>query len=92
MKEYAYRTAAAEKGYGHPTEKVLAPGVVNDEHTHDVSLFVYVQEGEFTVDVEKDGAFETNKCLPGDIIEVPSGVSHIERIGPQGTKLLVARK
>lgn len=92
MDEAAYRRAAAKKGYGDPAEKTLAPGVVNDNHIHDVSLFVYVLEGEFTVDVETDGKFKTNTCLPGDVIEVPGGVAHIERIGPDGTKLLVARK
>lgn len=92
MDETAYRTAAARMGYDTPTEKSLAAGVVNENHKHDVALYVYVQDGEFTVDVEQDGTFVTNLCLPGDTIEVPGGVAHIERVGPSGTKLLVARK
>lgn len=92
MDEAAFRSAAAQKGYGEPAEKTLAPGTVNDDHTHDVSLFVYVQDGEFIVDVDKNGTFETQVCLPGDTIEVLGGVAHIERVGPDGTKLLVARK
>lgn len=92
MDEAAYRVAAAQKGYDTPTVKSLEPGTVNESHTHDVALFVYVQEGEFIVDVEAGAEFTTNVCLPGDTIEVPGGVVHIERVGREGTTLLVARK
>ncbi len=92
MDEATYRAEAAQKGYDTPTEKSLTPGTVNDRHTHDVALFVYVLEGEFIVDVETGTEFVTSVCLPGDTIEVPSGVAHIERVGGEGTNLLVARK
>lgn len=92
MDEAAYRAAAAHKGYDTPTVKSLEPGTVNESHTHDVALFVYVQQGEFIVDVEADTEFRTKVCLPGDTIEVPGGVVHIERVGHEGTTLLVARK
>lgn len=88
MTEEEYRTALCAKGYASPVEKTWEPGRLNDTHTHDVALFLYITAGEMTV---TQGG-ERTLCRPGDSVEVPGGVDHVEEVGPPGVTFLVAKK
>jgi mannose-6-phosphate isomerase-like protein (cupin superfamily) len=92
MTETEYRARVTEKGYGEPMDKFLAANVFNDTHTHDVALFLYVFDGEITVEVEAPNGTEKTTCGPGQTVEVPAGLLHTERSGTDGVTFLVARK
>lgn len=92
MTETQYLAAVTAKGYGDPVQKVWEAGIVNDAHTHDVGLFLFIQDGEMAVAVDPEGKEQTTICRPGDTIEVPAGVVHAERVGDRGVTFLVARK
>lgn len=87
-----YLRSASERGYPDPAPKTLDAGTVNERHAHDESLFVFVEAGEFFVEIFEDGRSSTTACGPGDTIEVPAGVEHAESVGSNGAKLLVARR
>ncbi|MEQ9328016.1 MAG: hypothetical protein RJQ21_12075 [Rhodospirillales bacterium] len=92
MTEADYLASLAPKGYGEAVGKTWEPGLLNDTHTHDVALYLYIRQGAMTLDVGAGAAMLTTACGPGDVIEVPAGVAHVERVGPGGVSFLVARK
>ena len=92
MTEDDYRDAVTAKGYDAPSQKKLAPRYATETHTHDYALFLYIQDGEITVNVEDDGNVSATTCGVGDTIEVPAGTVHSERIGDRGVTILVAKK
>ncbi len=92
MNEQEYRAAAKKKGYADPVRKVWDAGHASDAHTHDASLFLFIEAGELAMDVEADGHTRTETCGAGDTIEVPAGVVHAERVSERGVTFLVARK
>lgn len=86
MTEDDYRQAAAAKGYGAPVEKHWAPGHLNDTHAHDGDLFLLILEGGMAVGPKASAT----PLTPGETIEVPGGVEHIEQVGDKGVRFLVA--
>lgn len=92
MNETEYRNSAAEKGYAAPVLKVWEAGLFNDTHTHDVSLYLFIQDGQMSLDVETADGLQKTTCWAGDTIEVPAGIVHTERVGADGVTFLVARR
>ena len=89
MDESAYRAKMAAEGYGEVEVLTREPNHQNELHTHDFAAAVLVLEGEITVTVA-DGAITT--CRAGDTFALGANIEHSERIGPDGLRLLIARK
>lgn len=91
MTEDDYRADAAAKGYDAPVEKNLAAGRYNDWHIHPHCLYVYVVEGQMTLELEVPGGRPAVTILePGSTIEVPVNLRHTERMGPAGARIFSA--
>ncbi|MEQ8230033.1 MAG: cupin domain-containing protein [Rhodospirillales bacterium] len=90
MTEDEFRASAQDKGYDLPVEKAWNSGHFNDWHVHPFCLYVFVLEGEMTLELETDGGVETTVCRPGDSIEVPLNVRHTERITGSQTRFVSA--
>jgi len=88
MDEQGYRTDARAHGFEEPVAKTWDAGLVNDIHTHDVDLYLLIQAGEMVV--ERGGA--PTLCRSGDSVLVPGREPHVERVGPAGVTLLVAKR
>ena len=90
MSERDYRTTAAANGYGEPMEKSLEPNRYNPHHVHDVALYLYILEGEMSLDIDGPEGLKETTCRPGETVEVLNDVLHTERAGPDGVRFLVA--
>ncbi len=89
MDESAYRAKVAAEGYGEVEVITREPNHRNEPHTHDFGASVLVLEGEITVTVA-DG--DTTTCRAGDTFALGANIEHSEHIGPEGLRLLIARK
>ncbi|MEQ8603192.1 MAG: cupin domain-containing protein [Marivibrio sp.] len=83
-----FRKEAAARGFEAPIEKSWEAGRVNAMHTHDGALYLLGLAGEMTV-VYDDGSPPV-VLGPGATVEVPGGVVHEERAGPDGVRFLAA--
>lgn len=83
-----YRADLKAKGYAEPVEKSWEPHRLNDTHTHDVDLYLFILEGEITV----SGPGYATTCRPGDTVEVPGTEDHVEQVGEPGVRFLVASR
>lgn len=93
MTEDEYRSDLRAKGYADPIRKVWEPGLVDDEHHHPNSLYIWVTAGQMTLDVKGErGAIDSTTIGPGEAIELPALAQHKERAGPNGVTFLVARR
>lgn len=91
MTEDDYRADAAAKGYQEPNAKAWEAGRFNDWHTHPFCLYVYIVEGQMTLQLEIPGSLPTVTTIgPGGAIEVPVNVRHTERIGASGARFFSA--
>ena len=89
MDEASFRTAREAEGYENFNLVDWPAGQVNEMHTHDFGAHVLVLEGEISVTLE-DGKVTT--CRAGDTFALDGGIPHEEAIGPEGVKILSARK
>tara|TARA_Y100000813_G_scaffold104115_1_gene74362 strand:+ start:980 stop:1267 length:288 start_codon:yes stop_codon:yes gene_type:complete len=90
MTEDDFRRIATDQGYDKPNELTWLSGRFNEWHTHPFDLFVYIIDGEMTLELEVDGKVETHPCPAGGSIEVPANVRHTERISGADTHFLSA--
>ncbi len=88
MNEDQFRQELKERGYGDPEIMEAEPGPIKELHTHDQSQLVLVLTGEFIM-MNANG-FTTYG--PGDWYENVAGTLHTEQIGPNGVKVLLAKK
>ncbi len=88
MTEEEFRQELEQRGYGTPEIMEAGPGPLKELHTHDQSQLVLVLSGEFIM--INDGGFTTYG--PGDWYEHVAGTLHTEQIGPNGVKVLLAKK
>jgi quercetin dioxygenase-like cupin family protein len=73
---------------GTPRSKTLDPRPANAGHAHDYDIKGLVLDGVFIV--YQDGNPVTYRA--GEVFAVPAGKSHTEEIGPNGARIVVARK
>lgn len=85
--EPAARADMAAKGFKNVVLVEWAPGHFNDHHSHDFPVYVWILDG--SMEVETEGGKVVYK--KGDLLTLPKGQPHIERIGPNGIRLLSAR-
>ncbi len=88
MNEEQFRQELQERGYGEPEILEAGPGPLKELHTHDQSQLVLVLSGKFIM-INESG-FTTYG--PGDWYENLAGTLHTEQFGPQGCKVLLAKK
>ncbi len=86
--ETAYREKARQDGFSDPVEKMVEADRFNAVHTHEETLFLFIQAGRLTVD-KADGQVVGT---PGKTITVAAGLDHTERAGPEGAMILVSRR
>lgn len=67
-----------------------APDEVYSAHAHDYAKVIYVLRGSITwILPEQDQEFETRQ---GDRLDLPAGVKHAARVGPEGVSCLEAHR
>lgn len=88
MNEEQFRQLARERGYGDFQTKDYGPNSDGPLHTHEFSVVLLVIEGQFTLGFE-DGS---TSYRPGELCELAANVKHIERAGPTGAKVLLAKR
>lgn len=89
MDEAKFRQERIAEGYKEFNVVEWEPGRINTMHRHDFAAHVLVLAGEIAVAAEGDGA---KTYRPSDTFVFARGVPHEETIGPEGVKLLSARK
>jgi len=89
MNEASFRARLAERGYDAPELIERAPGVYNPEHSHDFDVAALVLDGELLVTT---AAGEATTCRAGDLFELAGGITHSERYGDSGARVLVGRR
>lgn len=88
--ETAYREKVSAEGYDAPEVLTKEAGATagNEFHTHDFGASVLVLEGEITV-ITADGP---TTCRVGDTFALDAHIEHKEVYGPDGLRMLIARK
>ena len=88
MKQDHFLRQTGEMGYGAPAVKDYDAAADGPLHTHPFAVMLLVLDGEFRL------VFENSSMtyLPGDQCELAAGVLHAERAGPQGARVLIAKK
>lgn len=79
---------ARAQGYDEVLERVWPPGHEVQEHSHPFDADLLVVHGEFWLGM--DG--QERHLRPGESCEVPRGLRHTERYGPEGATFWVARR
>ena len=88
MNEQQFRERAHALGF---TEILVKEYVANRDgplHAHDFAVMLLILEGEFALGFE-DGRADYR---PGELCELAAHVVHTERAGPQGAKVLLAKR
>ncbi len=88
MDERAFREHAERDGYQDPALVDWAADTVNETHAHVYDCALFVLSGELTL--ATDDGEKTYRA--GDTALMARDRRHAERVGPNGVKLLVARK
>ena len=88
MDEARFRADLLAKGYGEPSEVSKPGGLFVDDHSHDIDARGLILEGELSMTTAEG----TTIYRPGDILDVPAGLVHSEKFGPDGAKFIVARR
>ena len=84
----AFSSEAKTQGFDEVVERVWAPKVVLDTHTHPFSVRALVVAGEMWLTVGSD----TRHLVPGDEFALDREVPHAERYGEQGATYWAARR
>lgn len=88
MNEERFRQITHEQGYVDSQAKDYAPHTDGPLHAHDFSVILLVLEGHFTLAFENG----TKSYRPGEVYELAANVMHAERTGPEGAKVLFAKR
>ena len=83
-----FRTQALADGFDEVLERVWAPGLEIETHSHPFDAEAIVTRGEMWL--SRAGA--TQHLGPGDTFVLASGTPHAERYGPEGATYWVARR
>ena len=88
MQESEFRLQLQKLGYAEPMAREYEANLSGKLHTHEFSAMLLVIRGSFSLAMEN----ESISLSPGDVYEVPAGVQHDERTGPDGATVLLAKK
>jgi quercetin dioxygenase-like cupin family protein len=84
----AFRARKLKEGFDQVLERVWAPHFSNEPHDHPFDTDAIVAQGEYWLTL----GGQTLHLKVGDRFEVPRGVVHSERYGPEGAVFWAARK
>jgi mannose-6-phosphate isomerase-like protein (cupin superfamily) len=84
----AFTTAAKAAGYTEFYERDLTDALGPEPHTHDFDARLLVTGGSIALTIDS----QTTTYRAGDQCEVPRGTVHAEKVGPDGVKLMVAKR
>ncbi len=82
-----FESAAKAQGFDEVLERVWAPDVVLDTHTHSFAVKARVVQGEFWLTCGPD----TRHLRAGEAFVLARDVPHAERYGSEGATVWVAR-
>ncbi len=88
MNEQEFREHIQALGYPEPQIVEFEPDKSGPLHSHDFSAIAFVLRGSVTLAFENESIFSG----PGEFGEIPAGVLHDERTGPEGATVLLAAK
>lgn len=88
MNENDFRNAAVKHGFGEPEVKDYVADRDGPMHSHEFSVMLLVLQGTFGLNFEES----TSWFRAGDICELAADVVHTERAGPEGAKVLLAKR
>ena len=88
MSEEEFLRLTAEKGYVGQGFKDFAAHTDGPLHVHESHVMFLVMRGKFELAFENG----SRSYLPGEHGTLGAGVLHAERAGPDGTRLLLAKK
>ena len=83
-----FKAAALAQGFDEVLERIWAPGVVLDTHSHSFAVQALVVQGEMWLGC----GGRTRHLRPGDRFELARDEPHAERYGPQGATYWAARR
>lgn len=88
LSEQQFRELVRERGYQDLQTKEYPPNNDGDLHPHPFSVMLLVLEGEFALRFA-DGI---THYRPGELCELDANVMHMERTGPTGAKIVLAKR
>lgn len=88
MDEPALAQSLRDEGFGHTYVWEDAPNAHYPDHTHGDETAHIVLSGEMTLTMDD----ETQTFRAGDRCDVPAGVVHSARMGPQGCRYLIGER
>ncbi len=83
-----FQAQARADGFHEVLERIWAPDLLIDTHTHPFAVEALVVEGELWLNCQGS----SRHLRTGDRFELPHGEPHAERYGPRGATLWVARR
>ena len=88
MDEAQFRKSLIDEGYGQTKLVTWDPNHSNESHAHDFTAKGFVTAGS----VQIESADGMQDCKQGDTFSMAAGVSHTEKAGAGGARLIVGRK
>lgn len=88
VSQSSFEQRLRDEGYSEPEIRRVAADQFNDTHEHDFDVLALVLSGEVTIHCQG----QTRTYRAGDIVQVPAGMPHTERYGPQGYKFMIGRR
>lgn len=88
MDAQAFTTEAKAAGFTDQYERDLTTATGPEPHTHDFDARLMVLGGSISLTI----GGETTTYTAGNTCEVPRGTVHAEQVGPDGVRLLVAKR
>ena len=83
-----FRHQLHNQGYSKPETQEFEENFSCKIHTHEFSVFAFVEEGEFILHTEKN----SEVFHPGYTCKVTAGTLHAEASGPGGAKIIFGKK
>lgn len=83
----SFRSQAMARGFTEVLDRSWAPNTAVSPHSHPFRAQALLVQGEMWLTVEG----KTRHLQPGDGFDLPAGLVHEERYGPQGATYWVAR-
>ncbi len=88
MNEEQFRERVQQLGFGDLQVKDYAPNRDGPLHAHEFAVMLLILEGQFALGFENG----QTEYRPGELCELAATVMHTERAGPEGAKVLLAKR
>lgn len=88
MTEDQFRQRVQQLGFGDVQVKDYVPNRDGPLHAHEFAVMLLILEGRFALGFENG----QTDYQPGELCELAANVLHTERAGPDGAKVLLAKR